>query len=157
MHAAPPVRISLTPDRAWRAAPSVMAGVASANLAAWLAALAELSVPVTAGLALLAAALAVAVGGSFPQRHASTAGVLGFDGAVWQWSGTDSTPLVGTVRVTIDLGAWLLLRFEPGTPPRRAIWLAASRRAAGTLWPAWRAALYSRPPGERQRVPAGSP
>jgi len=78
---------------------------------------------------------------------------LSWGGADWQWQTGESQPLVGTVGVMIDLGGWMLLRFESAAASRRVNWLAVSRRQSAGLWPAWRAALYSRRPSEGRTDP----
>lgn len=141
MHAPPPVRMSLAPDRAWRAAIALSAAVAGANLAAWGALHAQVSLAVTAIVALGAAF--VAAWSVWRRLRGSGAGVLAWDGAVWQWSAQAVPPRPVELRVMIDLGGWLLLRLALAAPAQRVIWVVASRRGAGALWPVWRAALYA--------------
>jgi hypothetical protein len=144
MHAAPPVRMSLAPERAWLAARCLIAGAAAANAVAWLSTRAQASQAVVAAAALGAAALAAWFAAWAMRPGNGLPDVLAWDGAVWQWSGSGSPPVQGEVRVMIDLGAWLLLRFSPSAPPQRAVWRAVSRRHAGPSWRPWRAALHAR-------------
>ena len=141
MHAAPPVRMSLAPDRAWHAAIALSAAVAGANLAAWGALHAQASLAVTATIALVAAAVAACA--ARRRLRGSGAGVLAWDGTVWQWSAAAVPPRPTEVCVTVDLGGWLLLRLALAVPAHPVVWLVASRRGAGALWPLWRAALYA--------------
>ena len=141
MHAPPPVRMSLAPDRAWHAAIALSAAVAGANLAAWGVLHAQASLAVTATVALVAAA--VVAWSAWWWLRGSGAGVLAWDGAVWQWSAEAVPPRPTELRVMIDLGGWLLLRLALAAPAQRVVWLVASRRGAGALWPVWRAALYA--------------
>ncbi len=146
MHAAPPVRMSLAPDRAWHAIVTLCASAAGANLAAWAALQAQASLQIAAVAALLAGACAGLLASRSVRRRSAATAVLVWDGATWYGSPGVSAPSAGEVRVMIDLGVWLLLRFAPTLPEQPAAWLATSRRHAGALWPAWRAALYSRRP-----------
>ena len=141
MHAPPPVRMSLAPDRAWHAAIASSAAVAGANLAAWGALHAQASLTLTAAVALLAAA--AAAWSVWWRMRGSGAGVLAWDGAIWQWSAAAVPPRPTEVRVMIDLGGWLLLRLALAVPAHPVVWLVTSRRGAGALWPHWRAALYA--------------
>jgi len=150
MHTAPPVRMSLAPDRAWLAARCLIAGAAGANVAAWVSAHAQASQAVVATAVLGAAALATAFAAWALRPADGLADVLAWDGAVWQWSRGDSPPVPGDLRVMIDLGAWILLRFSPSVPARRMVWRAVSRRRAGANWRAWRAALHARRRGGEQ-------
>ena len=152
MHAAPPVRMSLAADPGWHAFIAGCAGAAAANLAAWIASQSQPSVAATAGVALTSATLAAALTWRALLRWNVGSGVLAWDGADWQWSPrhgqTDnSQPASGKLRVMIDLGAWILLRFAPGTSSQAGVWLTVSRRQAGASWPLWRAVLFSRRPG----------
>ena len=141
MHAPPPVRMSLEPDRGWHAAIALSAAVAGANLAAWGALHAQASLAVTTTVALLVTAMAVWL--AWRRLRVSGAGVLAWDGTVWQWSAEAVPPRPAELRVMIDLGGWLLLRLALAVPAQPVVWLVASRRGAGALWPVWRAALYA--------------
>ena len=143
MHAAPPLRMNLAPDRRWQAFTVACTGVAAANLAAWLTSVAEWPGPRVAAAALLAAALASLACLRWVRRLEAP-GLLVWDGANWSWSGGEAPVSEGRVRVMIDLGAWMLLRFESAVTLSGNTWLAASRRQAGALWPAWRTALLAR-------------
>ena len=141
MHAAPPVRMSLACDAVWRAFGTLCTAIAAANVAGWLAQHARQSVVVTAAAAFVAASVAATCLWAWWRRR-EHGGVLAWDGAQWSWTSTGGASCVGEASVVLDLGPWLLLRFEPAaaTP---AGWLVATRRMAGLAWPTWRAALYS--------------
>ena len=145
MHAAPPVRIILAADKTWRRVGAGCAVVAAANTAAWLAQHAGQPAAITAAAALVAAVAAVVWLLAWARDRDMAAGVLTWDGAQWQWTKDGGDAAAGAVRVMLDLGLWLLLRFQP-TSTGHARWLAATRAMAGPLWPAWRAALYARAP-----------
>ena len=152
MHAAPPVRISVGSDLPWRGFVASSASVAAANLTAWLGVSALLPIAVSAAAAVLAAGSVAGLAWWAFRRRGHMAGVLVWDGDDWHWTPDAARPCQGELAVTIDLGAWLLLRFAPtvATEMRApVVWLVASRRQAGSQWPAWRAALYSlRPRGD---------
>ncbi len=155
MHAAPPVRMSLAPDRAWHGAIGLCAGAAGANLAAWSALQAQVALPMVVATTLAAAA-AASLSALWWVRRDATSGVLAWDGGAWQWSPDAVASLAVEPRVMIDLGPWLLLRIAPTGPARPALWRVASRRHAGASWSQWRAALYARGPGDGQ-LPANDP
>jgi hypothetical protein len=146
MHAAPPVRIETAPDRAWRCFVSASAGAAAASLVAWVAMLRGMTGTDAAWLAMLAAASVAPVAWWAGRRRESRAGALVWDGAAWAWAPERGEAATGELRVMIDLGAWMLLRFAPAGARHGALWRAASRRQAPALWPAWRAALHARRP-----------
>jgi hypothetical protein len=143
VYAAPPVRVSLGRGWAWPAFVGACVGAAAANAAAWclLAGEIEPALP----LALLCGLCAASIAAWQTHRSHGT-GELRWDGASWQWQGSD-----GDAHVAIDLGRWMLLRFEPSDGARQ--WLAASRGRTDGPWPALRAALYSRRPSDAIDVP----
>ena len=136
MHAAPPVRVSLGRSAGWSLFVAVSVGVAVANIAAWALLLWHASVAIAVVLGLLAGALM-----AFFLRRAHLPSDLVWDGSQWQWQA-----LAGDARVAIDLGAWMLLRFDPLVG--RRVWIAASRASAVGSWAALRAALYARRPAD---------
>ena len=152
MHAAPSVRMSLAPDRAWRGFVVICAGAAAANLAAWFAALADSMAPTAIIVSSLACALGATLAWRVVRRQGT--GLLNWNGVDWSWAPDATAPAVGKLRVMIDLGAWVLLRFAPADAARRATWLAASRRQAAGAWTQWRAALLARRPNAQPAEPA---
>jgi len=155
MHAAPPVRMSLAPDRAWQCAAALCAGAAGANLAAWGALHAQIPVPMVVAISLTAAGVALLWTRWGAERGATT-GVLVCDGGRRQWSPVTAASVAVELRLMIDLGPWFLLRFTPTQPVQPAARWAASRRRAGAAWPLWRTALHARRPGGNQ-APAPEP
>jgi hypothetical protein len=145
MHAAPPVRMRLVPDRAWRAFGTFCLAFAGASFAAWVAQHARLPAAIMAGMAIAAAATSALCARAWLRRADGDVGELAWDGAQWLWLPQCGEHCVGDARVMLDLGAWLLLRFEPAAR-RRARWMVATSGMAGPAWPAWRAALNSRRP-----------
>ena len=152
MHAAPPVRMNLAPDKSWRGFVVICAGAAAANLVAWLAALADLIAPTAIAASLLACAVSATLAWRVMRRKGN--GVLNWDGADWSWAPDATAPATGKLRVMIDLGAWMMLRFAPADAALRTSWLAPSRRQAAGAWPQWRAALLARRPQVEPAEPA---
>jgi hypothetical protein len=136
VHAAPPVRVSLGRSSSWIVVVASCAGVAAANLVAWLLLRAEDAVGLAAVTGLAAATIA-----AWRAYCLHAPGEVNWNGAEWQWQG-----LAGSVQVALDLDAWMLLRFDPLHGKRR--WIAASRASANGPWPALRAALYARRPAD---------
>ena len=146
MHAAPPVRVSLGRSPGWSAFVAAASAATAANLVWWLclqldlglvaSLVATVDVAVVAGVAIAISAL----------REASTLRVLQWDGGQWHWTG-----LAGQARVTVDLDAWMLLRFDSTLGTTR--WIAASRRATNGSWGALRGALFAPPPADPLALP----
>jgi hypothetical protein len=145
MHAAPPLRVGLARSRAWILSVAAAAGLAAANLTAWLLLGGDPGAPVGL-LAAVAASAAAALGARLAWRRQAPL-VLRWDGTTWV---CDEVP--GDVRLVLDLDAWMLLRFMPasGGPPR---WIAAARRASDGPWVALRSTLYSRRPAAVPHAP----
>jgi hypothetical protein len=173
-------RIDVQPDAAWAWFSLVLGAAAGLTLAAWVSA--WLSWPAwVAGPAMVTLTIAGATLGWRTLR--TPLGILRRHDEAWWWhhagapsgrrsngaaissgGGTghaDMSTEVGTrgdVIVTVDLGRWMLVRFDPaeaheditphGRSPRRrrrALWLPLSAQAAGgAAWSAWRALLLSR-------------
>jgi hypothetical protein len=143
VHAAPPVRVSLGGSPGWVAFVCVCSGVAIANAGAWLLLWMDV-----AGAAPAAMSLGVVGAGlvAWRTRHGGARGDLSWDGAQWQWQRSS-----GQAHLMLDLGDWMLLRFDSIHGER--CWIAASRRRAVGAWPALRAALCSRRPADRLGAP----
>ena len=150
MRAAPPLQLTVDRFGVWRALLGALLATALAAIGLWLwlgrrqpfgAALSPGGLP-----ALLAAAgLALGVAAT---RLRAAAFSLRWDGAAWHVGAPGSAPdepWSGRVRVAVDLGGWLLLRFVPASGPRRCAyrWLALQRGAHAAQWHALRGAVYS--------------
>ena len=149
MHAAPPVRVSLAPERAaWAAVRRRCAAVAAANLVAWLGCMlhgsrgAGRSRPAWSRRSPLAVVLALA------RRRARSQRRPGLGRQRLALAHGRDAPVGRTVRACSTSARWMLLRFDLRAGRCRRHWIAAvARRAtAGPAWPALRAALYSRRP-----------
>jgi hypothetical protein len=117
----------------------------AAALAAWVFARAP-------NLELALAMLAAAAGVGWIWLVASLVRVpamsLRWDGSAWHLGTSGDTgdaSLAGELTVAIDLGAWMLLRFEPAPSSRRAwpIWIPAQRRGVEPQWHGLRCAVYA--------------
>jgi hypothetical protein len=137
MRAAPAVQVPSRESGPWRAAQALLVALAAIAAVSWAAGWGQ----VPAGWTVLAALVAgsAAAGG---QAWAASAHpqVIGWDGARWWLAPAGRARATGHVRPALDLGAWMLVRFEPEGHDR-ARWLALARRDAPAAWPAWRAAV----------------
>jgi hypothetical protein len=136
VHAAPPVRVSLGRSAGWLVFVCLCSAFAAANSAAWLL----LRNEAPAAFALVFGIAAALLAASRMQRSNAPADLI-WNGSHWQWQ-----ELSGDVRVALDLGPWMLLRFDALAGGRR--WIAASRASAVGPWAALRAALYARRPAD---------
>lgn len=130
MRSAPAVEVVVSPPPAARHAVALLAALAAASMAAWVAGHAGLSAA-WGGLALLpGAGLGVWLG---PRGQAG----LAWDGERWHCNGRP-----GRLAVQMDLDHTLLLRWTPdaGGPAR---WLLPHRAGVGSAWHALRVALFA--------------
>jgi hypothetical protein len=119
---------------AWRLGVAVLALAAAVGLGTWAAA--------GAPPAWVAAAIAVvALAATQALRIAPFA--LQWDGSRW-WLAQppEAAPARGELRVSIDLGRWMLIRFGAELPAGRR-WLPVTAAEAGPSWRAWREAIYA--------------
>jgi hypothetical protein len=135
MHAPPPVRVNVAPDRWWIGGCAGLAALAALNLLAWIS-----PQPAVA----LAAAGAAALGAGGFARRRSAQGALAWDGQAWLWEAAGRAPAAGSVSVAIDLDRWMLIAFTPAQGARR--WLPLSRAVQRPVWSPLRAALYGARP-----------
>ena len=143
MRASPQLQVSLTRFGVWRSAVWALALAAAVALAAWLGARDE---PPAAWAALGGVLCAVVWLASSLARVPAMD--LRWDGQAWHLKRGRVAPAAtvpGHIVVAMDLGLWMLLRFEPGTPVgrTRAVWLPVQRRGIEPQWHALRCAVYS--------------
>ncbi len=159
MRASPPLRITVRRFGVWRACVGGVMAAVLAALAAW-----ALAGERPSGLALLgvgAGALPLLAGAAGLLRCAAF--TLRWDGQAWRLNDgmdADDDAPAGELCVAIDLGAWLLLRFDrpPGRFGRRAAWLPVQRRGLEAQWHAFRCGVYSpRPAAGRDKDHAALP
>ncbi len=88
---------------------------------------------------------------------------LRWDGQTWRLNDglvADEQAPAGDLFVAIDLGAWMLLKFDrpPGRFGRQATWLPVQCRGLEAQWHAFRCAVYSpRPAAGRDKDHAALP
>lgn len=140
------VRIDVPRDTAWRRASLVLGSTTGMALAAWIAG--WQSWPAWAAVAAMTALAVVGATIGLAWLRAP-AGRLSRHGNAWWWHAAgqaDMAPDAGTrgdVAVTIDLGRWMLVRFEPVPAATGCLWLPLSLAVAGPDWCAWRSLLLS--------------
>jgi hypothetical protein len=145
MRASPAFQVVIDRFGVWRSAVILSALAGVLVIAGWLA---SQSTTMSATARWLTGFLAFALlswGCSAAQVRAAS---LRWDGQLWRLGAPSSAghePRVGKLRVMLDLGPWMLLRFEPAesTWRTRAIWLPVQRRGLETQWHALRCAVYS--------------
>jgi hypothetical protein len=145
MRASPAFQVVLDRFGVWRWAVLGFALSGACVMAAWLAAQ-PASVP--AAMRWLTALVAFAVLGLGACASRVQPVSLRWDGQLWHLGPPASAghePRSGELRVLIDLGPWMLLRFEPAasTWRHRATWLPAQRRGLESQWHALRCAAHS--------------
>jgi hypothetical protein len=144
MRASPAFRIRVARYGVWRAAVAALVVVAFAVQAAWLASRAA-DTPVAASVMLAIVGLALLGGAAGATRTAPVE--LYWDTRRWLLhpNGTGAGPHPGNLTIALDLGDWMLLRFDPDPAPparRRATWLAVQRIGVEAHWHALRCAVY---------------
>jgi hypothetical protein len=144
MRASPPFQVSVTRFGVWRLAVVGLIVLAAAVLVAWLASRDEFTAlgwqlaAGAAGTGLLASSLALV-------RIAPLS--LRWDSQSWHLGPAASAgdePWRGSLAVALDLGGWMLLRFEhdDAARPRRFSWLPIQRSGLEDHWHALRCAVY---------------
>ena len=160
MHAAPPVRMSLSADPVVDGFIVVCATAAAASLAAWLSLQLQLAAGVIVVVVSVAALSTLGLTTWTARSAMRRDKVLAWDGAAWHLTcerlpaGGSLQSASGDLQVMMDLGGWVLLRFTPTTHGSPHSWMAASRRQAGVAWPKWRAAVLA-PRAGRQTLTSG--
>ncbi len=145
MRGSPPCAVALHRFGVWRAAVALIGLAVAATLCAW--AVSTPSGPASPWIVVAAAlgslgAMAVCVSLWRP-----AAGTLRWDGQAWTFhraQGSAGT-VPGELTASVDLGAFILLRFMPAGDGTRArpLWLPAQRRGLEREWHAFRCAVYS--------------
>jgi hypothetical protein len=142
MHAPPDFRISVRRFGVWRGASALIGAAATAVACAWLTQSLEgawlAAIPVACAGLVLTVALARPVA-AFSLRWDTESWQLGPE------SSRGQEPRAGRVRVALDLGSWLLLRFSVDSS-RRVTWLPVQRAGHEADWPALRRTVYGAPP-----------
>jgi len=143
MRASPAFRVRIRHDGQWRGAVAALLLATAATQAAWLLGRLDESpwavCAVLAGLDLVLLAAASTALRSVPAD-------LRWDTQCWRLArGEETDPLPGQLTVALDLGAWMLLRFEHDSlagRKGRIAWLPVQRRGLEAEWHALRCAVY---------------
>jgi len=127
----------------WQGAVWLVAGAAIAAVAAWALTMFDseqsgraLVIAVAAGLSLATIALAISL-------VLVEGGLLTRSEGVWTFLSETGARRTGTLEVSMDLGAFMLLRLVERQ--RTIAWLPVQRRGVETQWHALRCAVYSPP------------
>jgi hypothetical protein len=144
MRASPAFQISVTRFGVWRTGVSIMLAATAAVLIAWLFTRDEFT-PLGWQIAVGTAGVLLVIAGASLLRIEPLS--LRFDGLQWHLGAADPAgdePSSGKLVVALDLGAWMLLRFdhERGLRHRRIRWLPLQRRGLEVQWHALRCAVY---------------
>ncbi|MGE3547194.1 MAG: hypothetical protein AB7L28_24930 [Kofleriaceae bacterium] len=146
MKAAPPVRVMVGRSGAVRGGVSLLVALAAGATTSWVAG--RLDVP---GAVAAATAIPISILGFWFAfgRFGGVPQHLSWNGQAWFLAPADRVDMPareGRVRVMIDAGAWMLIRFDAAARPGRVTWLAAVRAGQGPGWHGLRCAVYSPPP-----------
>jgi hypothetical protein len=144
MRASPPFQVSVTRFGVWRIGVVGLSALAAATLVAWLASRDEFTalgwqIAVGAGGAVL-------VAGSLALARIAPLS-LRWDSEQWHLGPAATAgdePWPGKLAVALDLGSWMLLRFEHESASRRRrfSWLPIQRSGLEPHWHALRCAVY---------------
>jgi len=145
MRASPAFQITIRRFGVWRCAIAVLLLASVGSLVAF--ALAEggsTSVGVRA-ISSAASIVIVLAGATLMRRQAIS---LRWDTQRWNLGPASSVgeePWPGHLEVSLDLGVWMLLRFEHDLAPsgRRNLWIPVQRHGIESAWHAMRCAVYS--------------
>ena len=131
------------PGTAWHAALLAAVAATLGVLVAWAWTTADEFPLVARGGVLGAATLACAAVVRLAVRRPARA--LRWTGARWELeAGPAGEAVGGDARVALDLGGWMLVRFEPSTPSRRLpLWVPLARVGQEADWHALRCCLYA--------------
>jgi hypothetical protein len=154
MRVAPPVQARSCSAGLWQTLQEMLYALTAAVLAYWVG-----GHLVGDGVLVALASLSLGLGGgAWAARGLSQLPrQLVWDGAAWAVHSATGDSQPGQVLLMLDLGGWMLVRFEPSLPHavRKGApqWLPLSARDAGSSWPALRAALYARQASAAAAVP----
>jgi hypothetical protein len=138
----------------WQLGVLTVAAVGVAALAAWVIARQPVAPPLTwsgaAGVAIAGCIVAVTL-------VRLPAWTLHWDGRAWHAAAAGRADAFEAARVVvaIDLGAWMLLRFDPVARRAAPLWLPVQRRGLETQWHALRCAVHAAAPTARDPSQAG--
>jgi hypothetical protein len=141
----PPLACDSALSGAWRLASAGLGGLVVGVLVRWLSALGGLDEPyATAGSGLAALCVAATAWRGLPVHPRR----LFLSGDGWRVRSAPpfgaigrAAPIPGRPTIALDLGAWMLVRFD--TTPSRRFWLPLSESPDPGRWSALRAALWT--------------
>ena len=144
MRAAPPFQVSLRRFGLWRGAVCAAAASGAVVIAAWAETVRREGDVFAVSVAVLLMSTGVAIASSLIRFSPLD---LRWDGRVWHLSapGSSFDACAGDLAVTIDLGFWMLLRFDPASASSRftkPVWLPVQRPGLESSWHSLRCALY---------------
>jgi len=150
MRAAPALQVTVTRRGAWRWVVVALAATSFSALAAWIGSrLVENSLAMPVGICMASALAAVMAWRALKPAPLG----LRFDGQCWHLLASapfDESGRPGDVTVVMDLGLWMLLRFDAHAGEmheRCRRWLAVDRHELRAQWHGLRCAVYSPRPG----------
>jgi hypothetical protein len=152
MRAAPPCQFSLQRFGLWQLGVFSVSAAGVASTLTWLV-VRDSAFTAHAAVALaIGTLLSIACTVSLMKAPATS---LRWDGRTWHLTDAVSDSVSGDLIVTIDLGAWMLLRFKPdaATPRARDTWLPVQRRGLEAQWHALRCSVYSPQPAAADELP----
>jgi len=150
MRASPAFQITIERFGVWHAVVAALLLAAAGALGAWLMSIDDGVAPALRVGAAIAGAAALALCASLLRRRPTS---LRWDTQAWHLGPAASRsdePSRGRLVVAMDLGGWMLLKFEHDVAqgvPRRS-WLPVQRRGLESQWHALRCAVYSARPAE---------
>ncbi|WP_280154615.1 hypothetical protein [Piscinibacter sp. XHJ-5] len=140
MRASPAFQVSIVRFGVWRAAVAASTLLALSSLAAWWLAVDEVPTTMVALPLALVSLAAIGVGASLLRCTPTS---LRWDTQRWHFGPAGAPgeePTSGNLAIALDLGAWMLLKFE--SDQRRTTWLPVQRRGLEAHWHALRCAVY---------------
>jgi len=151
MRASPSFQVALRRFGIWRGVVLALAVLGCAAMFAWLLGR-DPWVPLEAASVALAALATAGLAVSLSRVEAAD---LRWDGRCWHLSrpaAPHGEPVPGELRVAMDLGPWMLLRFMASAPASRArvVWLPAQRRGLESQWHALRCAVHAPQPARAE-------
>jgi hypothetical protein len=150
MRASPAFQLTIRHFGVWRCAVAALLICAIGALAAFALAEGESAPPMVRALAVAASILVVVSSASLLRCRPVS---LRWDTQQWKLgpeSSVGDEPWSGRVDVSLDLGAWMLLRFEHDAAMgrKRSMWVPVQRRGIEPAWHALRCAVYSARPAQ---------
>jgi len=156
MRAAPAFELQITPTRGERLALALLGSLCACVVTTWLWSHVDAAVGPAGrgalpwvGAGVGGALLGGLCGWLLAPREAATLSCCQHG---WMLGRPGAQPLPCSVRVRLDLGAWLLLRVRPASGGRVS-WLGVGRGQAGEAWHALRATLFAPGAGAEQPGP----